>query len=227
MAAEDYSAHASHVLIARCLIAYYDQRPVNKSISFELRPGELGLLTGGNGSGKTSVLRAILGEVSYAGFVSVSGVSPPLGRPWQLTCKRVRVIPQSPLLPHFLTIRQYLRAWTTTRSDRAANGGKCNGFDSEVERLICQTIKIRPRSRIGELSFGQQRLLDALLAFEARPPLVLADEPLAGVSPSNAILLGNALQRFVDGGGAVLMVVHRPERHYWSPQWIEGVVAVE
>ncbi len=227
MADERRSQTGCCVVKVTDLIAYYDRRPVNRKVSFVLRAGELGLLVGGNGSGKTSVLRAILGEVSYAGRVSVSDMPPPLGKPWQLTRNCVRVIPQSPVLPQFLTVHQYLHAWTASLPAQSNDSGRRNGCDSEVERRVCQNIKIEPECQIGKLSFGQQRLLDTLLAFEARPQLVLADEPLAGVSASNVPMVVSAVQRFVNNGGAVLMVIHLPERDHWSPQWAIEIVAVE
>ena len=138
--------------------------PVHAPVSFRLEGGQMGIVTGGNGSGKTSLLRAMLAELEIrSGRIEVFGQTVRFGRTWQLTRSSIRMIPQFPVLPDGMTIAEYVGAWHRYRPPACRR--ELNDVLREVEKLTAQSRRLL----LGRLSHGQKRVIEILLAFSARP----------------------------------------------------------
>ena len=186
--------------------------PVHAPVSLQLAAAQLGVLTGGNGSGKTSLLRAISGELRItSGSVRICGEAVRFGSTWRLTRSFLRMIPQFPMHPPDLTIREYLNGWYLCRP--------VSSWDVNLGRVTEELEEITGHSRhtaLGTLSHGQRRLVDIRLSLYARPQLLLADEPLAGLSQQRLDWCVALLGEFRRQGGTLLVVAHTAERHLWN-----------
>ncbi len=158
-------------------------------VSFDVRSGEILGLIGPNGSGKSTLFNCILGQIPpTAGEVeldgkSILGFDPPqlnrlgVGRTFQL----LQVFPE-------LTVRENLilagQEHVGTLISRLF-GRRDAGLGDEADRMIgFFRLGHLAGERAGRLSYGQQKLLDAAMAFMATPRLVLLDEPAGGVNPT-------------------------------------------
>jgi len=102
-----------------------------------------------------------------------------------------------------------------------------NSNNTDLERRVCGEVGIQRDWRLGILSLGQKRLIETFLAVEARPQLIIADEPLAGIFRTAAPDVIRRLRRFVDNFGALLVVLHERDMEGWSPDWMQEVKAAK
>lgn len=211
------------VLDVQNLVASRWGRPIHRPISFNLARGEHGLLTGANGSGKSTLLRALVGAVGCrADRLQVAGTRPEPRKAWALARRSVRLVPQFPELPLSLFLSEYLTVWAATATRIGA--ADAVSLARDVSPVVMSFIGARTDGPLGELSFGQRRLVELFLTVKARPVLVLADEPLAGISSARVPQVQELFAEYFAGGGTVLMAVHRPELQHWSATWIREVI---
>jgi branched-chain amino acid transport system ATP-binding protein len=158
-------------------------------VSFEVREGEILGLIGPNGSGKSTLFNCILGQLApSAGEVRVDGRSITGLRPCDLarlgigrTFQLLQVFPQLSVRENLILAGQEHEGsmWSRLRGQRDA------GLGAAAERMIeFFRLAAVAGEKAGALSYGQQKLLDAAMAFMAGPRLVLLDEPAGGVNPA-------------------------------------------
>lgn len=160
-----------------------------RGVSFEVQEGEILGVIGPNGSGKSTLFNCILGQlVPSAGRVKVDGRDVTGLRPSRLnrlsvsrTFQLLQVFPQ-------LTARENLiLAGQEHRGSRLARlfGARDAGLGAEADRMLdFFRLAVLADETAGSLSYGQQKLLDAAMAFMAGSRLVLLDEPAGGVNPT-------------------------------------------
>ncbi len=163
-------------------------------VDLELGPGDFVVLVGENGAGKTTLLRTVL------------GLQPPLaGRREVAPGMRMGYVPQE--LP--IDAGQPL-----TVADVVRMGGWGRGLDRPLplaEALERLALAHRARRRFGELSGGQKQRALIARALTGRPRLLALDEPTSGVDAATTAQVHALLADHARGGGAVLLVTHRPE----------------
>jgi branched-chain amino acid transport system ATP-binding protein len=160
-----------------------------RGVSFDVQEGEMLGLIGPNGSGKSTLFNCILGQlVPSRGAVSVDGRVVTGMRPSRLN--RLGVSRTFQLLQVFpdLTVRENLILAAQEHKGsrlRRLFGARDLGLTPAADRMI-EFFRLGhlADAKAGALSYGQQKLLDAAMAFMAGPRLVLLDEPAGGVNPS-------------------------------------------
>lgn len=175
------------------------QRAVN-DVSFQLNPGEIFGLLGPNGAGKTTVLRMAVDLLRPE-----SGQVRLLGRaPCADTLERIGYLPEERGLPtraRVLGLLVYL--------------GELKGMSRPSARqqarglLRRMDLEQRERSKIGELSKGNQQKVQVAAALMGNPVVLLVDEPFTGLDPLNRTLVIQILQETVAQGKAVLISTHQ------------------
>lgn len=166
-------------------------------VSFDVHEGEILGVIGPNGSGKSTLFNCILGQLLPSkGQVRVDGRDVTGLRPSQLnrlgvsrTFQLLQVFPQ-------LTARENLiLAGQEHRGSRLSRlfGARDAGLGVEADRMLAFfRLTALATEKAGSLSYGQQKLLDAAMAFMAGSRLVLLDEPAGGVNPT---MLGGLRER--------------------------------
>ena len=166
-------------------------REVLASIYLRVQTGQIVGLLGRNGSGKSVLLQTIFGARAVAdASVRVNGrrVVPAFREPGLLN-----YLPQEPLLPPSLSL---------------ARAARLLGVD--VAAATARFPELRPQfnKRLGELSGGSARLVQALLLLHADTAFSLFDEPFSGVMPVHVETLAEEMQRLKSRKG-LLITDHR------------------
>jgi heme exporter protein A len=177
------------------------ERLLFENLDFRLAAGEVVALTGRNGAGKTSLLRAIAGLVrAERGQVRFEGAS------GALAAEDARSA-DTHLIGHQDGFKAGRRAWDELLFQVGWTGGTPASARSAAERLgLAPVLELEVR----KLSAGQRRRL-ALARLLASPRrLWLLDEPLAPLDTAQRTVFGEVISEHAAGGGLVLAAVHDP-----------------
>ncbi len=156
-------------------------------VSFEVHDGEILGIIGPNGSGKSTLFNCILGQLQPSqGEVRFEGQDITGMRPCDLnrrgvsrTFQLLQIFPQLSVRENLILAGQEHQGTMTTR----LFGPRDAGLASAAEKMI-DFFRLRHLADelASSLSYGQQKLLDAAMAFMSGPRLVLLDEPAGGVN---------------------------------------------
>ncbi len=181
-------------------------------VSFEVREGEILGIIGPNGCGKSTLFNCVLGQLQPTeGEVRLDGRVVTGMRPCDLnrlgvsrTFQLLQVFPQ-------LTVRENLILAGQEHQGSMAGrlfGRRDAGLTEAAERMIAFfKLGHLAGEKAGGLSYGQQKLLDAAMAFMAGPRLVLLDEPAGGVNLTMLATLKERLQAINAEQGATFVVI--------------------
>ena len=167
------------------------------NVSFEVHSGEILGIIGPNGSGKSTLFNCVLGQLQpSAGEVHIDGRPTTGMRPCDLnrlgvsrTFQLLQVFPQLSVRDNLILAGQEHQGSITSRLFGRADAGVGEAAGRMIEFFSLSHLAGEPA---GSLSYGQQKLLDAAMAFMAGPRLVLLDEPAGGVNPT---MLGHLRER--------------------------------
>jgi branched-chain amino acid transport system ATP-binding protein len=160
----------------------------NNRVSIRVEPGEIVGLIGPNGSGKTTLFNSIVGfHPIDGGSIRFDGKEisklrvPQIARLGMLrTFQQTRIYARMTCMENMLISRP-IRAFSLNRMFRQPSAEA----KEEAEELLEFVGLYQKRSlRAGDLSFGQQKLLEFAMALIYRPQLLLLDEPTAGINPT-------------------------------------------
>jgi lipopolysaccharide export system ATP-binding protein len=169
----------------------FDGRQVLGNIYLRVQTGQIVGLLGRNGSGKSVLLQTIFGTRAVAdASVRVNGrrVVPAFRQPGLLN-----YLPQEPLLPPSLSL---------------VRAARLLGVDIELATVRFPELRPQFNQRLGELSGGSARLVQALLLLHADTAFSLFDEPFSGVMPVHVETLTEEMQRVKQRKG-LLITDHR------------------
>lgn len=181
-------------------------RAVVRNVSLSAAPGEIIALLGPNGAGKTSLMRAALGLITpSAGAVRLSGADPRTLSPRQRAL-RAAYLPQRPQsiwpisVEHLVALGRYAYGAAPDQlaiADQAAVDGAI---------VACSLEPLRSR-RMDELSGGEKARAHLARALAQRAPLLMLDEPTAGLDPAQALAVADIMRTHA-ANGAVMFSTH-------------------
>lgn len=184
----------------------YGPRVLWSSLNLAVRPGEFVAVLGPNGSGKTSLLRVLLGlQPLHAGTVSVAGAPPGRGN------RRIGYIPQQRALDPTVSIRG--RDLVGLGLDGHEWGVGLRGRRERRQKVDEALADVGARSYanapIGRLSGGEQQRLRVAQALIGDPDVLLCDEPLLSLDLAHQRAVSSLIdRRRRTAGTAVLFVTH-------------------
>ncbi len=182
---------------------FYGAAQALRSVSLKAEIGRVTCVLGRNGVGKSSLLRAIVGQQQIASGAilwqgeSISGLAP-----YQRAKRGIGYVPQGREIFPLLTVRENLMTGFATQ-------GRATRFiDDEIFSLFPVLSEMMGRHG-GDLSGGQQQQLAIGRALVTRPKLLVLDEPTEGIQPSIIKDIGRAITYLRQKGEMAILVVEQ------------------
>src|SRR5271167_3202173 len=182
---------------------YYGAAQALRGVSISAEPGKVTCVLGRNGVGKTSLLRAMVGQYPIsAGSITFDGTDITGLRPYERARKGIGFVPQGREIFPLLTVEENLKTGfgPLKRQDR--------NIPDDVFSLFPVLQSMLGR-RGGDLSGGQQQQLAIGRALVMRPKLLLLDEPTEGIQPSIIKDIGRAIAYLRNLGQIAVVLVEQ------------------
>jgi urea transport system ATP-binding protein len=181
---------------------YYGGSHILRNLSFEARLGEVTVVLGRNGVGKTTLLKSLMGVVPVkTGSIHLDGSPITTDTPYERVRKGVGYVPQGREIFGRLTVEENLRMGLAYKSGSTP-------IPSELFDLF-PVLKQMINRRGGDLSGGQQQQLAIARALAAGPKLLILDEPTEGIQPSIIKDIGRVIRMLADRGTMAIVLVEQ------------------
>lgn len=177
------------LLTIRDLKVRYGRILGTQGVGFDVEQGEILALVGGNGAGKSSTLKAILGMASYTeGSITFAGTSLRGLRVSEIVRLGVGYSPEGRRVFPQLSVAENLRmgAFTRSAAERVEREEQIYGYFPRLAERAAQ--------RASSMSGGEQQMLAIGRALMSRPTLFLLDEPSLGLAPIIVEKIGDILE---------------------------------
>ena len=189
------SAPSTPALLTVALTKAYGPHLVLDEVTIRLAPGQIAVVSGANGTGKSTLLRCIAGLTSFRGQARVAGL-PVDGR--REVRRLIGYMPQSIALPENVTVGEVVGFFARLRGARPEPADLPEGFLPAEERPI------------GILSGGQRQRVALAVALLGRPRLLLLDEPVANLDEPGREGFWQTLRDLTELGTAALIASPMP-----------------
>jgi urea transport system ATP-binding protein len=191
------------MLAVRDVDLFYGAAQALRKVSIGAEIGKITCLLGRNGVGKTSLLRAIVGQQAIAGgSVRWQDTDITTLPPHERARRGIAYVPQGREIFPLLTVKENLETGFAPLPRDARR------IPGEVFELF-PVLKDMLRRRGGDLSGGQQQQLAIGRALVTRPKLLVLDEPTEGIQPSIIKDIGRAITYLRDKGGMAILLVEQ------------------
>ena len=188
------------------LSAGYTDEPVVTEFSAAIAEGSITTIIGPNGAGKSTLLRAVYGlNRHFGGSLRFLGEPIEALAPKERLRRGIGFVPQGRCNFPLMSVRENLELGAYTLRGAAAG--------EAMERVLAQFPMLREKLDIlaGNLSGGEQQILEIAMVLEASPRLLLLDEPSLGLSPANQDQIFTTIVE-LRGRGLTMLVVEQNAR---------------
>jgi ABC-type branched-subunit amino acid transport system ATPase component len=190
------------LVLENVVAGYIPGVDILRGVSLHVEKGEMVCLVGPNGAGKSTVMRAISGFLRpKSGRILFNGKEINGLRPDQILVQGITQVPQGHSVFPKMTILENLLMGAYTVRDRASIAARLD----KVYHLF-PFLKERAREKAGNLSGGQQKILEMGRALMLEPPLMMLDEPSLGLAPKMMATLFDTIKDLNSTGLTILMV---------------------
>ena len=193
------------MLEIRALRKRFGALEVLRGVDLDVRPGRITALVGPNGAGKTTLIKSVLGLTRPdAGAIRIGG-QPASGDAYRA---HVGYMPQIARFPDNLSGADLIAMLADLRRHGSDERPTSPG-DAPDDELV-DRLELGPhlRTPFRALSGGTRQKVNAVLAFLFRPPLLVLDEPTAGLDPIASGVLKDAIVAARDAGRTLLLTSH-------------------
>jgi branched-chain amino acid transport system ATP-binding protein len=204
------------LLEVKGLAVSYGAVPAVDGVSLQILPGELRVILGANGAGKTTIIKTLFGllrpragEIRFNGEIDLLRL-----KPHQIHMLGVTWVPEGRQLWNTLTVMDNLRLGGFAVDDKAL-----------LERRIDEMFERFPRLRerhdqvAGSLSGGEQQMVAIARALVSAPKLLLMDEPSLGLAPLMVREVFSLVREINSMGIAILMVEQNARQALKVAHW--------
>ena len=190
------------MLAVEGLNQYYGGSHILRNVGFEAKLGEVTVVLGRNGVGKTTLLKSLMGVVPVkTGTVTLDGQDITRATPYERVRAGIGYVPQGREIFGRLTVEENLRMGLASRP-----GG--TRIPEEIFALFPVLAQMLQR-RGGDLSGGQQQQLAIGRALAFGPKLLLLDEPTEGIQPSIIKDIGRVIRMLADRKTMAIVLVEQ------------------
>ena len=168
-----------------------------KNINLVAKPGEITILLGSNGAGKSTTIKSIIGLLKFEGEIEICGYN-------NLSVEAKKCfgyIPETPVLYDGLSIQEHI--------DFIGNAYAIPNYQAKAEKyLLLFKLTEKRNSAAKELSKGMRQKLSMILALMIDPKALLVDEPMMGLDPKSIQDTLDILVELKNSGVSILMSTH-------------------
>ena len=187
------------MLEVRDLHAYYGKSHILHGVDFGVGNGEIVSLLGRNGVGRSTTIKAIMGEVDRTGSVKFKGRELIGMKPHQVAHAGLGYVPENRDIFPQLTVRENLILGMKSNKP----GGRWSMQDMFE---LFPRLEERADTPGGVLSGGEQQMLTICRTLMGDPDLIMIDEPTEGLAPKIVELVADLLERIAARGVSILLV---------------------
>ena len=178
---------------------YYGGSHILRDVSLTAAAGQVTVLLGRNGVGKTTLLKSLMGLVPIRkGHIGFQGHTITNATPYERARAGIGYVPQGREIFNRLTVEDNLRMGLATQAASAE-------IPPELFELFPILDQMRHR-RGGDLSGGQQQQLAIARALAGKPKLLVLDEPTEGIQPSIIKDIGRVIQKLAQRGDMAILL---------------------
>jgi branched-chain amino acid transport system ATP-binding protein len=198
------------------LAVSYGAVPAVNDVSLEIRPGELRVILGANGAGKTTIIKTILGlQRARGGAIRLDGRHDLLAmKPHQIHHLGIAWAPEGRQLWQTMTVLDNLRMGGFQHHDQAAVARRIGEMLERFPRLAERSGQLA-----GSLSGGEQQMVAIARALVSGPRLLLMDEPSLGLAPLVVRDIFHLVREINASGVAILMVEQNARQALKVAHW--------
>jgi len=193
------SALLEPLLEIQQLNAWYGKSHILHGVDLRVGQGEIVSLLGRNGVGRSTLVKAVMGQVSATGSVRFKGEQLLGLKAFQIAHKGVAYVPENRDIFPTLTVEQNL----ALGQKRASGSGRWSHAD--MYRMFPR-LGERRTVAAGVLSGGEQQMLTLCRSLMGDPDLIMIDEPTEGLAPKIVTLVAEYLLALKERGVSVLLV---------------------
>jgi branched-chain amino acid transport system ATP-binding protein len=187
------------MLEVRDLHAFYGKSHILQGVSFDVGAGEIVGLLGRNGAGRSTTIKAIMGDLPRSGSILFRGEQLVALRPHDIARKGLGYVPENRDIFPGLTVRENLILGM--KSTRQAGRWSLEHM-FELFPLLRERVDVMG----GVLSGGEQQMLTICRTLMGDPDLIMVDEPTEGLAPRMVELVAGLLGRIAERGISILLV---------------------
>ncbi len=193
---------------------------VLRNVTLGVEAGRITGLIGLNGAGKSTLMKALCGFLRpKAGAVRYDGADVTGIAPHRLIDRGIGYIPQESSLFPYMSVADNLRL---PLEHLARSRAQALDVRARIDEMLVHFPAIREklRAQAGDLSGGQQKMLEFAKAYVLRPRLCLVDEPSIGLAPKIATEVYHWIELFTAQGMTILLVDHNVRRVVQMSEYI-------
>jgi branched-chain amino acid transport system ATP-binding protein len=187
------------MLEVKDLHAYYGKSHILHGVHMNVQRGEIVSLLGRNGAGRSTTIKAIMGQVAMAGSVSFRGRSLAGMKTYAIARCGLGYVPENRDIFPTLTVRQNLLLGMKSRSQR----GRWS-LEDMFDRFA--VLRERADAPAGVMSGGEQQMLTLCRTLMGDPELVMIDEPTEGLAPKIVEQVARMFEEISKRGISILLV---------------------
>jgi branched-chain amino acid transport system ATP-binding protein len=183
------------------LHAYYGKSHVLHGVDLTVGEGEIVSLLGRNGAGRSTLIKAVMGQAQASGSIRFKGEEIMGEKAFRIAHKGLGYVPENRDVFPTLTVEQNL----LLGEKREKKGGKSRWSLADMYRMFPH-LKERRHAAAGVLSGGEQQMLTLCRTLMGDPDLIMIDEPTEGLAPKVVRLVAEYLDALKNRGIPVLLV---------------------
>jgi branched-chain amino acid transport system ATP-binding protein len=181
------------------LNAWYGKSHILRGVNFNVGNGEIVSLLGRNGVGRSTTIKAIMGDVTRQGSIRFKGQEISTLKPHEIARAGLGYVPENRDIFPRLTVRENL-----ILGMKSTKPSKRWSMEDMFE--LFPRLRERAETPGGVLSGGEQQMLTMCRTLMGDPDLVMIDEPTEGLAPKMVELVGELLARIAERGVSILLV---------------------
>jgi len=181
------------------LHAYYGKSHIIQGISFSVREGEIVSLLGRNGVGRSTSIKAIMGEIEHTGSIRFKGEEISGLPPHEIARRGLGYVPENrDIFPTMTTLQNLLLG-----QKKRGQTGRWS-----LEDMYKMFPNLGERSHVlgGVISGGEQQMLTICRTLMGDPDLIMIDEPTEGLAPKLVEQVADLLKEIASRGLSILLI---------------------